>query len=279
MLTILNVLERTTEFFREKGLPEPKLDAEYLISHALGMKRLDLFLQFERPLPEADLEKIREGVRRRTRREPLQHILGTVPFCGLVLKSDRRALIPRPETEFLVEKIREEFADPPATLLDLGTGSGAIALALAVLFPEATVIATDAAPGALELARENLSQYPEGERIDLRQGIWLEGLPETFDLIVSNPPYLTEQEWEEAEPEVRDYEPRDALIAGKDGLADLEMILRQAYPQLNEGGQVALETGINHHEPLTRLARECGYTSARGELDLQRRPRYFFARK
>lgn len=279
MLTILNVLERTTAFFQEKGIPDAKLDAEYLISDALGLKRLDLFLQFERPLPEADLEKIREGVRRRAKREPLQHILGNAPFCGLHLKVSPSALIPRPETEFLVEKIQTTLVQPPSEILDLGTGSGALALALAVLFPKANVRARENAPAAAALARENFSQYSAGERILLEEETWLEDLAETFDLIVSNPPYLTEQEWQEAEPEVREFEPREALVAGKDGLEDLELILRTAYTHLNAGGWIFLETGIHHHEALTKIARSTGYSEFRGESDLQRRPRYFLARK
>src|SRR3954465_8540378 len=143
MLTVLEIIKRTTDFFAGKGVESARLNAELLIGHALGRKRMQLYLEFERPLTEIELEKIRPLVRRRALREPLQYIIGETEFSGLKLKVDRRALIPRPETELLIEKIVGLFATPPATILDLGTGSGSIALALAKAFPAAAVTAID----------------------------------------------------------------------------------------------------------------------------------------
>lgn len=277
MLTILEVVERTAGFFQDKGVPEPRLDAEYLVSHALGLKRLQLYLQFDRPLPEETLEEIRRLVRRRARREPLQHIIGTVDFYGLCLKCDRRALIPRPETEYLVERIKARLGVAPRRILDLGTGSGALALALARLYPEAEVLATDCSEEALALAAENTKALDGTPKVTLLRAMWFEGVEESFSLIVSNPPYLTAAEVAEAEPEVREFEPHEALIAADGGLADLRHILQTAPAHLEPGGLLALETGIHHHPALAEIAEQAGFASWEGEKDLQGRPGYFFA--
>src|SRR3954471_14665010 len=155
MLTVLEIIKRTTDFFSGKGIESPRLNAELLIGHALGLKRMQLYLQFERPLAEPELEKIRPLVKRRGNREPLQYILGETEFSGVKLKVDSRALIPRPETERLIEVTMAALSTPPARILDLGTGSGAIALALAKHYPEAKVTAVDRSAAALALAREN----------------------------------------------------------------------------------------------------------------------------
>ena len=155
MLNVLEVVKKTSEFFASKGVESPRLNAELLVSHALALGRMQLYLQFERPVSEAELAAIRELVRRRGRREPLQYVIGFTDFCGLRLKTDRRALIPRPETEFLVETLIARCEAPPARILDLGTGSGAIALALARAFPLASVTASDSSRDALALAEEN----------------------------------------------------------------------------------------------------------------------------
>jgi len=281
MLTILDILNRTTNFFKEKGIPDPRLDAEYLVGHALGKKRLDLFLEFDRPLPEESLESIRALVRRRAKREPLQHILGDVEFCGLRLKCDSRALIPRPETERLVERTRELLMDKPGPdeILELGTGCGAIALALAGTCPEAGIVATDISEEALDLARENSHLVNAQGRIDFINTNWLDGIEGQYDLIISNPPYLSGGEIEEAEPEVRDYEPRLALESGKDGFSALEQLVRGAMARLMPGGLLALETGISQEEGLNRVADEVRYSRYFMERDLQKRWRYFFAWK
>ncbi|EIP97463.1 protein-(glutamine-N5) methyltransferase, release factor-specific [Opitutaceae bacterium TAV1] len=316
MLTLLDILQKTTAFFTDKGVPSPRHDAECLVGHALGLKRMQLYLQFERPLKEPELETIRALVRRRARREPLQHILGAVEFSGLTLKTDPRALIPRPETEYLVELVIERLSPPtppppPATpsdipaadavapsdappsappasasplrILDLGTGTGAIALALARRYPDASIIATDTSDDALALARENAAALSLAGQVTFLRSDWFAALPPpspvtAFDLIVSNPPYLTDDEVAAAEPEVRDHDPRAALVAPEAGLADLRVIIDQARPRLAPGGLLALETGIAHHDALLALADERGYTAIESVRDLAGRPRFFFAR-
>lgn len=279
MLTVLEIIKRTTEFFEKRGVESARLNAELLIGRALDLKRMQLYLQFERPLTEAELEKIRPLVKRRVNREPLQYILGETEFAGLKLKVDRRALIPRPETEYLVELLAGKLAASPADILDLGTGTGALALALAVKYPEARVTAVDKVPDALVLASENAAALNLASRVRFVVSDWFSKLTpdERFDLIVANPPYLTEIEIKEAAPEVREHEPHSALVAAEEGRADLENILRQARAFLNAGGLLACETGIAQHARLCELARQCGYARIESLRDLTGRDRYLLA--
>lgn len=280
MLTLLEIIKRTTEFFEKRGIESPRLNAEQLIGHALGLKRMQLYLQFERPLAEPELAKIRPLVKRRGEREPLQHIVGSTEFYGLNLKVDRRALIPRPETEHLVELLVERLkAAQPRTILDLGTGTGAIALALANAFPQATVTGLDQSEKALALAQENVTALNLDSRVRLLRSDWFTALAsgERFDLIVGNPPYLSDEETKATQPEVKDFEPWSALSAGTDSAAALEHIIREARGWLQPGGLLALETGIDQHARLTALARSVGYAQAESLRDLTGRDRYLLA--
>lgn len=279
MLTVLEIIKRTTEFFTKRGVESARLNAELLIGHALGLKRMQLYLQFERPLTEAELEKIRPLVKRRGNREPLQYIIGETEFCGLKLKVDRRALIPRPETEYLVELLAEKLSAPPATILDLGTGSGALALALAAKYPESTVTAVDKSADALALARENAEALKLIERVRLLSSDWFSALAsgERFQLIIANPPYLTDAEVKEATPEVKEHEPISALLAAADGRADLEHIIAHARSFLMEGGLLACETGIAQHGHLLECAKRRGYARTESLRDLTDRDRYLLA--
>ena len=279
MLTVLEIIKRTTEFFASKGIESARLNAELLIGHALGRKRMQLYMEFERPLAEAELEKIRPLVRRRAHREPLQYIIGETEFHGLKLKVDRRALIPRPETELLVELVGQRAAAlTPAKILDLGTGSGAIALALAGLFPAATVLAVDRSEEALALARENAVATGLGERVSFVMSDWFTAVPmQTFEIIVSNPPYLTAEETVKTSPEVQGFEPVAALTAAEDGLADLAGIIREAPRFLAASGLLALETGIAQHARLSALATEAGFARTESVQDLTGRDRFIFA--
>lgn len=281
MLSVLEILQKTAAFFATRGIEHPRLDAELLVGHALGLKRMELYLQFERLLPEAELEKIRPLVRRRGQREPLQYVLGEVEFHGLKLVVDRRALIPRPETELLVELVVQRVeARPPQAILDLGTGSGAIALALAARFPEAGVLAVDASADALALAGENARRLGLDPRVELRESNWFDAIPPPvcFDLIVSNPPYLTEAETAEAAPEVRDFEPWPALTAADEGRAELRRIIDAAPGRLCAGGLLAFETGISHHAELLTALAAAGLTATESVRDLTGRDRFVFAR-
>jgi len=279
MLSVLEIIKRTTGFLEQHGVESPRLNAELLIGHALGMKRMQLYLQFERPLTEAELAQIRPLVKRRGGREPLQYIMGETEFAGLKLKVDRRALIPRPETERLIELVTAQFAAPPATVLDLGTGSGAIALALAKAWPETVVTAVDKSAEALALARENAEACGLVGRVRFVASDWFAAVPaaEKFALIVANPPYLSDEETAATPPEVKDYEPRMALSAGANSAADLERIIRAARPHLAAGGLLACETGIAQHQALVALATAEDYARAESHADLTGRERFLLA--
>lgn len=279
MLTLLEVIRRTTEFFAAKGVESARLNAELLVGHALGLKRMQLYLEFERPLTEAELEKIRPLVRRRSQREPLQHIIGEVDFHGLRLRTDRRALIPRPETELLVELVVQRSGEMPRRILDLGTGSGCIALALATKFPDAEITGVDCSAGALELARENAVRCGLEPRVRWVESSWFGALTPApkFDLIVANPPYLTAAERDATAPEVREFEPPGALASGgADGADDLRTIIEGSVVYLAAGGLLALETGIAQHADLLRCAAQCGYVSIESRADLSGRDRFLF---
>lgn len=280
MLTLLDVVKRTTEFFGKHGIESPRLNAELIIAHALGVGRMQIYLQFEQVLTDAQLEVIRPLVRRRSQREPLAYVLGTAAFGDLTLKVDRRVLVPRPETEQLVELVKDSVPTPPATILDLGTGSGNLALALAKLFPEARVVAVDASDDALALARENAAATGLAERVDFRSSDWFAAIAadERFDVIVGNPPYLTEEELTTAAPEVRVHEPRAALVSADAGCADALRIIAAAPRHLSAGGLLVLETGVDQHLRLLAALTAAGLTSATSQQDWSGRDRFISAR-
>ena len=210
-MTLGEVLSSSAEYLARKGIDTPRLDAELILAQAFGMSRLELYTSFDRPLTEAELALARPLVERRGRREPLAYVLGDWGFRRLALRTDARALVPRPETEIVVERALALIAGVEAPrVVDVGTGSGAIALAIADEHPGARVTATDISPGALELARENADRL--GLEIELVETSLLDGLEGPFDLVVSNPPYVGADEIDALEPEVRDWEPRIALV-------------------------------------------------------------------
>jgi len=287
MLSVLEIIRKTTDFFAAKGIEHARYNAELIIAHALGLGRMQIYLQFERLLSEAELTKIRPLVKRRSLREPLAYVLGETDFCGLHLKCDRRALIPRPETEELVEHCTKELAanaseaGAPARILDLGTGTGCIALALAKALPTAEVTAVDASEETLSLARENALATGLAERVRFLRSDWFSALAgeKPFDLVVSNPPYLTDEETATTLPEVREHEPRSALSSGPEGLDDLRRILREFPPFLAPSGLLALETGIVQHNTLSTLLAEQGFSRVRCLQDLSGRDRFVLARR
>lgn len=280
MLTVLEIIKRTTEFLATKGVASPRLNAELLLGHVIGRRRMQLYLEFERPLTAAELDQLRPLVRRRGQQEPLQYVLGEAEFRGLRLKVDRRALIPRPETELLVELVHTWAGTqaPVLRALDLGTGSGAIAVALATLWPGAAVVAAERCPEALTLARENFAALGLEGRIQPVAATWFDGVPAgPYDAIVSNPPYLTAAEVAATAPEVREHEPRAALEAPEEGLADLRAILEAAPGYLRPGGLLALETGCDHRAALCARLQAAGFQSVAAHQDLTGRDRFILA--
>ena len=279
MLTLLEIVKRTADFFDKRGVEQPRLNAELVIGHVLELDRMQLYLQFERLMTDAELADVRGRVRRRGAREPLQYVLGTTAFHDLVLKIDQRVLVPRPETEQLIERICERTEPGPMRIIDLGTGSGAIALALAQVFPNAVVVGVDSSLEALEVARANAHSNSLDDRVEFVESDWFDRVDpsERFDLIVSNPPYLSEREWSEAPPEVREYEPRSALVADDDGYAALEVILGAARDRIDPGGRLFLETGMDQHARLVTRALALGYEEIESLQDWSGRDRFLVA--
>ena len=282
-LTVLDVVQKSADFLERKSVESPRLNAEWLAAHALNIGRMELYMQFDRPLQPAELDLMRDLVSRRGKREPLQYIVGETQFHDLLIKCDQRALIPRPETEQLIDYIVDlgPKIDEMFSILDLGTGTGAIAFALAKRFPYSKIVATDASQDALELAEENALGNGLQNRIELVRSHWFESLKEKgpFRLVVSNPPYLTDSELETAEPEVRDFEPTSALLSGNDGMEDALRIISESIEYLEPSGSLWLETGVDQHEQLLDACSNAGYQSFKGILDWADRSRFIHAVK
>ena len=255
-MTVLEVIQRSSEFLAKKGVESPRLQIELLLSHVLKLPRLRLYLNFERTLADAELTVLRELVKRRAAREPLQHLVGSTSFCGLEIAVSRDALIPRPETELLVEHALKFLATvPKPTALDFGTGSGCLAVTLAVQCPPATLHALDISDAALALARQNAARHQVAERVTFHLGDGFAALPGglKFDLIVSNPPYIASAEIETLEPEVRDFDPRLALDGGADGLDFYRRLATGAAEFLRPGGKLMLEFGDGQAEAIGKI--------------------------
>jgi release factor glutamine methyltransferase len=277
-MTVLEVLQSTTAYFQKRGIENPRLNAEHLLAHSLGRKRLDVYLEFERDLAEPELAPLRELVRRRAQNEPLQHLLGTVEFCGNIFLCDKRALVPRPETEELVEFLEPEIRDQKSgvRIIDVGTGSGVIALSLAQKFPEAKVVATDISDEALLLARENAARL-QIDRVEFRSSDVLANVDGTFDLVVANLPYVSRQDRDQLQPEVlRD--PEIALFAGEQGDEIIRQLIETAPAHLNPGGLLALEIGLGQEAALIELLRAKNYGDIVAKNDYSGRTRFLFAR-
>lgn len=276
MKTVLEVLRATTEYFTRHGVESPRLNAEHLIAHVLGKKRIELYMEFDRPLGERELAPLRELVRRRGNGEPLQHLLGTVEFHGRTFATDARALIPRPETELLMELVLKESLPDAPRILDVGTGSGVIALTLAAELPAADVTAVDISLDALALARENAARLGVAERVHFLQSDLLDAVEGKFDLIPANLPYIPGGEIASLSREVQ-HDPRLALDGGAVGTEIIGRLIDQARAHLNPGGRLVMEIGHDQAEPLAaELARQ-NYRDIRPVADYQNILRFLFA--
>ena len=268
-MTVLEILNRTKVFFEKKGVPDARLDAEYIISYGLKMKnRMDLYLNFEKPLTPAELDVLRTMVARRAAREPLQHIIGDTSFRGFTIKCDRRALIPRPETESLVDMAAESLKGiENPFIVEIGTGTGAISIACAKEIAGARVLATDVSEDALALARTNAEANATGEALLFAQGDLLNAvtadvianvtgasvdsatLPK-IDCLIANLPYIPDGEKDKLQPEVAKYDPALALFGGADGLDLVRKLLQQTEGKLKPGASILLEIGSEQGEML-----------------------------
>lgn len=265
---VREALGSAVDALRAAGVEDPRLDAEVLLAEATGRGRAALVADPAAEVPPAAARRFGEMVRRRLRREPVAYILGRKGFRGIELAVDSRVLIPRPETELLVELALEVRPD---RVLDVGTGSGAIALAVADELPECEVTATDTSPGALEVARANAERLGLADRVRFLEGTLPEG--ESFDLILANLPYVAERDWPSLQPEVTQWEPREALLAGPDGLDAYRTLIPKSaglYPRIAKlkSGGLAVEVGEGQALAVARLMREAGFGDVETRRDL-----------
>ena len=269
MSTVRELLGRSREYLEQRGVPSPKLDAEYLLAHVLAVPRLELYLDHDRPLEAAEVDRLRELVRRRGKREPLAYVLGSWSFYGLELHCDARALVPRPETEVLVDRclaLMAESAEP--SIVDIGTGTGAIALALAARLPGAIVTAIDVSPGALALAAENAALNGLAERMELLGGdLFAPVAGRRFDLVASNPPYVAAGN--SVDPEVADFEPALAVYADDGGRAIHERLAAGAQSALQPGGHLVVEVAEGQAPWLAERLAGLGYAAISVTRDLR----------
>jgi release factor glutamine methyltransferase len=287
-MTVLQAIRHGVDFLAKKGVESPRLHAELLLAHVLQVPRMKLYLDFERALSEEQQAALRELLMRRGRREPLQHILGSTCFCGLDLAVSRDVLIPRPETELLAEsgwqflqRAAERPDSNPPLALDFGTGSGCLAIALAVHCPAARLVAIDISPAALTLARQNAARHAVDGRIEFIAGDGFAALPDRarFDLIVSNPPYVPAGEIAALEPEVRDHDPRLALDGGAEGLDFHRRLASEAAHFLNPGGRILVEFGDGQQDAIRALFEQQMWIVEEVKTDYNRKPRFLAARR
>jgi release factor glutamine methyltransferase len=280
-MTLLEVLQSTTAYFQKRGIESPRLNAEHLLAHTLKRKRLELYLEFERPLSEEELVPLRELVRRRGQGEPLQHLLGTVEFAAQVFLCDKRALVPRPETEQLVEilqsKIESASGGRESKILDVGTGSGVIALSLAAKFPNAKITATDISEDALGLAGENAERLGLTSRVEFLGSDLLLSVNHVYDLIVANLPYVAANDRATLSREVL-HDPENALFGGEEGDELVRRLIEAAPRHLTPGGLLALEIGLGQAEGLAALMAEKNYHDIEQMRDYGGVTRFLFGR-
>ena len=281
---MLEVIQRSSEFLAKRGVESPRLQTELLLAQVLALPRMKLYLDFERKLNETELEKLRQFVRRRGEREPLQHIVGSTSFCGLEIAVSSAVLIPRPETELLAEravKLLKERGVEGASVLDFGTGSGCLAIAIAAQVAGAEIHALDVSEDALAVARTNAARHGLSGRIQFHRGDGFAALPEgmRFDFIVSNPPYIATEEIASLEPEVRDHDPRLALDGGTDGLDFYRRLAAEAGARLNAGGRLLVELGDGQAAAVRALCESAGWRVEPVENDYTGRARILIAHR
>ena len=284
-MTVLEIIQRSSDYLARKGVESPRLQIELMLGHVLQVPRLKLYLNFERSLTEAELNTLREMVQRRALREPLQHILGSSSFCGLELIVNRDVLVPRSETELLAERAwtfmlqRASVNQARPSALDFGTGSGCLAIAVAVKAPQAEVHAVDISEAALEVARKNARRHEISERVHFHEGDGFAALPQglRFDLLVSNPPYIPSQEIASLQPEVREHDPRTALDGGGDGLQYYRRLAAEAPAWLARAGRIMLEFGDGQEEAIRRIFLDAQWAIEAVEKDYSGHPRILTA--
>lgn len=258
--TVQDILDWTTEYFQKEDINRSRLEAEMLLAHSLQIDRLNLYLYPDRPLTEEELDNFRPMIKKRKKGVPIQYITEKVNFMGVDLKVDKRALIPRPETEEMIELILSEHkGEKGLEILDLGTGCGAIAVTLAKYLVEPQITASDISEEALELARENASNNEVENNTRFIKSDWFKDLDGQFDIIATNPPYVGHGELEDLDPKIKEHEPTIALNGGEKGLEEITNILGNADTYLKPSGCLYVEIGADQGERVKETAREQGF--------------------
>jgi len=276
-MTTLEVLNAATSYLDKHGVESARLNAEHLLAHVLGMRRrIDLYLQFERPLSEGQRAPLRELVKRRADGIPLQHILGEVEFCGRVFSCDARALIPRPETELLVELVLKE-SGAAASILDVATGSGVIGLSLALSLPDVAVTLCDISPEALSLASDNALRHGIADKVTRKESDLLDSVEGIFDIIVSNPPYIPTVDIATLSREVLN-DPVLALDGGADGLRIVERLVEASSLKMSPGGLLAMEIGHDQAARVVEILKVHNFRDIVVHRDYQDVERFVFSR-
>ncbi len=281
MATILDTLKKGAEYLQKHEVEGARLNMELLLSHVLKLERMQLYMDFDRPIPESQLDILRELTKRRARGEPLQHLLGVTEFCDLSFKTDARALIPRPETEELTTKLLVRQWPKSPLILDLGCGSGVIGISLAACLADqgAHVTLSDLSSEALSLAKENADiLLAPGSAVELVESDLFSSITGSFDLIVANLPYVPASSETELSREVR-HDPALALYGGEKGTEIMERFIREAPAYLNPGGLLAMEFGIGQADELRGLAEDLGLHPVEIQADLSGIDRFLFATK
>jgi release factor glutamine methyltransferase len=279
--TVRDLMKSAIEHLQRKGFEDARLTVELLLAHALDLQRIQLYLHFDKPLSQEELKQFRVLYERRLKREPVQYIIGSTSFMGLQFTVDSRVLIPRPETETLIEQtilLSQRYpADAPIQVLEVGTGSGNIAVSLAKYIKHAQVTAIDISKDALTVAEENARLHLVDSQIQFSLTDVFDRTEELFrkrfDLLVSNPPYVPKDEWEQLQTEVRDFEPPMALTDGNDGFNFYHRIVGIIPDILKPGGGILLEVGFNQSEKVVRELRKAGIDQLQITNDLQGIPR------
>jgi release factor glutamine methyltransferase len=261
--TILDLLKWTTAYFKSHHIDQPRVDAEVLLAHTLKLKRIDLYLRYDQPMNRRELASFKPVIKRRVQGEPVAYILGSREFWSMDLLVNQDVLIPRPETECLVEAVLRclSLESAPKRILDLGTGSGAIALALASQLPQHRYFASDRSVKAARVARQNTVRHELDGKIDHFCSDWWRAVKSGpfFDMVVSNPPYIKSADIKALQPEIRKYEPIGALDGGEDGMESLGVIIEKAHTHLKPGGRLFLEIGFDQKEMVENIVDQSGF--------------------
>ncbi len=285
---LIEILNATTGYLKQKNIENPRLNAEMLLSHVLNLTRVDLYINFERLLSPQEVASYKTLLKRRLNHEPLQYILGEVEFMSLKFKVDKNVLIPRPETEVLVEKVMDlhkaTFKDASIRILDIGTGSGNIAISLAKYILPATIVAVDVCELTLKVAGENAERHDVVNQIqfklaDVLSDDFPDNFSEPFDVVISNPPYISTGECNELPEEIKKFEPMIALDGKNDGIYFYTPIARMGHRLLKNGGFIALETGVKQRTEIEQILETQGFAEIKCFHDLNGLDRVLVGRK